>query len=184
MIISKKKKIAVANCWLNSWSCAGIYSLLHLVSERLLADVLVASNLTSYFSFFVFIIDSYQGTVPDIKKCQEALSDTQKVISEAVDTLSSRNFIQMFVVSAMLFFVISPVIFPVADNSPLSLHHVAGKILYVIRIATTVFLSGFLFYLILNMRDEYSAYRSAQQMIDIQLKQISPRKRMTGNSCL
>lgn len=150
----------------------------------LLADVLVASNLTSYFSFFVFIIDSYQGTVPDIKKCQEALSDTQKVISEAVDTLSSRNFIQMFVVSAMLFFVISPVIFPVADNSPLSLHHVAGKILYVIRIATTVFLSGFLFYLILNTRDEYSAYRSAQQMIDIQLKQISPRKRMTGNSCL
>lgn len=130
-------------------------------------------------SFFLFT-DSFQGTVPDTKKSQEALSDTQKVISKAIDNLSSRNFLQIFIACAMFIFVISPVIFPTSEHSPLSLHHVAGKILYLVRIFMTVILSGFTFYLILNTRDEYSAYRSVQQMIDIQLKQISPRKRMKG----
>ena len=135
------------------------------------------------FSFLFCFLDSFQGAVPDIKKSQEALSDTQKVISEAIHTLSSWNFLQIFVACAMMFFVISPVIFPIAEQSPLSLHHVAGKILYLVCIVTTVILAGFVFYLVLNSRDEYSAYTSAQQMIDIQLKQISPRKRMKGNSC-
>lgn len=130
-------------------------------------------------SFFLFT-DSFQGTVSDTKKSQEALSDTQKVISKAIDNLSSRNFLQIFIACAMFIFVISPVIFPASEHSPLSLHHVAGKILYLVRIFMTVILSGFMFYLILNTRDEYSAYRSVQQMIDIQLKQISPRKRMKG----
>ena len=113
-----------------------------------------------------------------MKRSQEALSDTQNVITKAIDNLSSKNYLQIFVACAMLFFVILPVICPVGDHSSLSLHHVTGKILYLVRLFTTVILSGFMFYLILNMRDEYSAYRSVQQMIDIQLKQISPRKRM------
>ena len=122
--------------------------------------------------------DSFQGTSPDTKRSQEALSDTQKVISKAIDNLSSTNYLQVFVACVMLFFVVSPVIFPVGEHSPLSLFHIAGKILYLIRLFTTVALSGFMFYLILNTRDEFSAYRSVQQMIDIRLKQISPRKRM------
>jgi len=122
--------------------------------------------------------DSFQGTSPDTKRSQEALSDTQKVISKAIDNLSSTNYLHVFVACVMLFFVLSPVIFPVGEHSTLSLFHVAGKILYLIRIFTTVTLSGFMFYLILNTRDEFSAYRSVQQMIDIKLKQISPRKRM------
>jgi len=122
--------------------------------------------------------DSIQGTGPDMKTSQEALSDSQKVISKAIDNLSSRNYLQILFACAMLFFVISPVFFPVGEQSPLSLHHVAGKILYLARIFTTVILSGFTFYLILNTRDEYSAYRSVHQMIGIQLNQISPRKQM------
>jgi len=120
--------------------------------------------------------DSIHRTGPNVKKSQEALSDTKKVISKAIDNLSSQNYFQIFITCAMLFFVISPVFFPVGEHSPLSLHHVAGKILYLVRIFTTVILSGFMFYLILNTRDEYSAYRSVQQMIAIQLNQISPRK--------
>lgn len=129
-------------------------------------------------------IDSFQGTVPDMKKSQEALSDTQKVISGAINTLSSGNYLWIFVACAMLFFVILPVMFPAAEHSPLSLYHATGKILYLVRIVTTVFLSSFLFYLIFNTREEYSVYKNVQQMIEIQLKQISPRKRTTGNSCL
>lgn len=125
--------------------------------------------------------DSTGGTLPDIKKSQEALSDTQKVMCEAIDTTTSQNYLQIFFVCAMLFFVISPIFFPVTEHSPLSLHHAVGKILYLVRIVTTVVLAGFLFYLILNAREEYSAYKSAHQMIEIQLKQISPRKRMKGN---
>ena len=132
-----------------------------------------------FWSCKIFLFtDSIQGTGPDVKRSQEALSDTQKVISKAIDNLSSRNYFQIFVACVMLLFVISPVILPVGEHSPLSLHHVAGKILYLVRIFTTIILSGFTFYLILNRRDEYSAYRSVQQMIGIQLKQISPRKRM------
>lgn len=122
--------------------------------------------------------DSIQEAGPDVKKSQEALSDTQEVISKALDNLSSQNYFQIFVACVMLLFVISPIIFPVGEHSPLSLHHVAGKILYLVRIFTTIILTGFIFYLILNTRDEYSAYRSVQQMIGIQLNQISPRKRM------
>ena len=129
-----------------------------------------------------FLLDSTGGTLPDIKKSQEALSDTQKVMCEAIDTTTSQNYLQIFFVCAMLFFVISPIFFPVTEHSPLSLHHAVGKILYLVRIVTTVVLAGFLFYLILNAREEYSAYKSAHQMIEIQLKQISPRKRMKGNS--
>ena len=124
------------------------------------------------------LTDSIQGTGPDVEKSQEALSDTQKVISKAIDNLSSQNYLQILVACAMLFFVISPVFFPVGEHSSLSLYHVAGKILYLVRIFATIILSGFTFYLILNTRDEYSAYRSVQQMIGIQLNQISPRKRM------
>lgn len=122
--------------------------------------------------------DSIQEAGPDVKKSQEALSDTQEVISKALDNLSSQNHFQIFVACVMFLFVISPIIFPVGEHSPLSLHHVAGKILYLVRIFTTIILTGFIFYLILNTRDEYSAYRSVQQMIGIQLNQISPRKRM------
>ena len=113
-----------------------------------------------------------------MKKSQEALSEAQKVISKAIDNLSSRNYFRIFVACAMLFFVVSPVVFTVGEHSPLSLHHVAGKILYLARIFITIILCGFTFYLIFNTRDEYSAYRSVQQMIGIQLNQISPRKRM------
>ena len=135
-------------------------------------------------SNLLFVLDTLQGTIPDIKKNQEALSETQTVISAALDRLSSYNYLQTFFACAMCFFVISPIFFPVTQHSPLSLHHAAGKILYLFRLVTTVILSGYFFYLIFDTRLEYSAYKSVKQMIDIQLKQISPRKRMKGNSCL
>lgn len=153
-----------------------------MANDRLLACCLEQPY--KYRYLFFFLIDSFQATVVDIKKSQEALADSQHVISEAIGTLSSQNVFQMFIACAMLFFIISPLFFPAADHSMLSLHHVAGKILYLVRILTTFILSGFLFYLLFNTPDEYSAYRSVQQMIDIQLKQISPRKRMKGNSRL
>ena len=135
-------------------------------------------------SNLLFVLDTLQGTIPDIKKNQEALSETQTVISAALDRLSSYNYLQTFFACAMCFFVISPIFFPVTQHSLLSLHHAAGKILYLFRLVTTIILSGYFFYLIFDTRLEYSAYKSVQQMIDIQLKQISPRKRMKGNSCL
>lgn len=132
----------------------------------------------------LFLLDSAQGTVLDVKRSQEALSDTQKVITAAIDTLARQNYLQIFIACIMLLFVISPILYPVTTHSPLSLHQTVGKILYLARIVTTVILAGFLFYLIFNARVEYSAYKSVQQMINIQLKQISPRKRMEGNSHL
>lgn len=139
--------------------------------------------LVHWFNLF-FVLDTSQATIPDIKKSQEALSETQTVISATLDSLSSHNYLQTFFACAMCFFVISPIFFPATLHSPLSLHHAVGKILYLFRLVTTVILSGYFFYLIFNTRLEYSAYKSVQQLIDIQLKQISPRKRMKGNSCL
>ena len=138
-----------------------------------------------HISSFIWIFaDSLLKTAPDIKKCQEALSDTQAVVSDAINSLSPHNIFRILIACAMLIFIISPVMFPVTDNSLLSLHHAVGKILYLVRVFTTVILSGFLFYLIFNVREEYSVYKSVHQMVDIQIKQISPRKRMKGNSCL
>ena len=125
-----------------------------------------------------------QATEPDTGRVAEALSDTHKVISAAIDNLASPNYLQIFIALAMLLFVISPILFPVSQDSLLSLHQTAGKVLCLVRVATTVVLTGFLFYLIFNAREEYSAYKSVLQMIDIQMKQISPRERMSENSHL
>ena len=138
------------------------------------------ANLTLMF----FFVDSGPKAISDVKKYQEALRNAQDVLSNATDTLSHRNMFSILIVSAMLIFVMSPVIFPVTDSSSWSLHHIGGKCLHVARIITTIILSGFMFYLIFNVREEYSAYKNIQQMIDIQMKQINPRKRMNGKSGL
>lgn len=137
-------------------------------------EMIMASQVISFF-----LLDSVQATEPDTRRVQEALSDTHKVISAAIDNLASPNYLQIFIACAMLLFVISPILFPVSQDSLLSLHQIAGKVLCLVRIAITVVLTGFLFYLIFNAREEYSAYKSVLQMIDIQLKQISPRNRMS-----
>ena len=72
--------------------------------------------------------------------------------------------------------------FPAAEHSRFSLHHVFGKILYLIRIIGTFLASGFLFYGIFNVRDEYSVYKAVQEMINVQLKKMCNRKRMKENS--
>lgn len=122
--------------------------------------------------------------MPDPRTVQETLLDTQKVISTAMDTLASPNYLRIFIACSMLFFIISPILFPVDQDSMLSLHHTVGKIIHLVRIVTTIVFSGFLFYLIFNTREEHSVYKNVHQMIDIQLKQISPRKRIRENSKL
>ena len=139
----------------------------------------MASQVISFF-----LLDSTQETEPDTRRIQETLSDTQKVISAAIDNLAGRNYLQIFIACAMLLFVISPILYPVSQDSSLSLHLIAGKILCLVRIVTTVVLIGFLFYLIFNAREEYSAYKSVLQMINIQMKQVNPRTGMRENSHL
>ena len=72
--------------------------------------------------------------------------------------------------------------FPAAEHSQLSLHHIVGKILYLVRIVAAIIASGFLFHGVINMRNEFSVYKAVQKMIDVQLTQINPKKRMKGNS--
>lgn len=60
--------------------------------------------------------------------------------------------------------------FTAAEHSHFSLHHIFGKILYLVRIIATVLASGFLFYGIINVREEYSVYKTVQEMIDVQMK--------------
>ncbi|XP_068710621.1 putative neutral sphingomyelinase isoform X2 [Montipora foliosa] len=117
--------------------------------------------------------DGVQGAVPETHRIQEVLAASHKVISTALDALASPQYMQIFIACIMLFFVISPILFPVSKDSPLSLHCTLGKFLYLIRMIITVILSGFLFYLIFNSREEYSVYKGVLQMIDLHLKRIS-----------
>ena len=134
-----------------------------------------------FISFF-FFQDSFQAAVSISSKGREALSETQKIIASAIDALSRRQNLQVFVACALLLFAVYPVMFPAAEHSRFSLHHVFGKILYLIRIIGTFLASGFLFYGIFNVRDEYSVYKAVQEMINVQLKKMCNRKRMKENS--
>ena len=126
-----------------------------------------------HLSISFFSLDGVQGAVPETQRIQEALAASHKVISTALDALASPQYMQIFIACIMLFFVISPILFPVSEDSPLSLHCTLGKFLYLIRMIITVILSGFLFYLIFNSREEYSVYKGVLQMIDLHLKRIS-----------
>ncbi|XP_058953535.2 putative neutral sphingomyelinase [Pocillopora verrucosa] len=126
--------------------------------------------------------DSFQTAVSISSKGREALSETQKIIAGAIDALSRRQNLQVFLACALLLFAVYPVMFPAAEHSRFSLHHVFGKILYLIRIIGTFLASGFLFYGIFNVRDECSVYKAVQEMINVQLKKMCNRKRMKENS--
>lgn len=141
-------------------------------------------NLCIIFIKFIsfFFQDSFQTAVSISSKGREALSETQKIIAGAIDALSRRQNLQVFVACALLLFAVYPVMFPAAEHSRFSLHHVFGKILYLIRIIGTFLASGFLFYGIFNVRDEYSVYKAVQEMINVQLKKMCNRKRMKENS--
>lgn len=125
--------------------------------------------------------DPAETDEPEIHRVKEVLTETCSVVSAAIDALPSLNFKQISFIFFMLFFILSPILFPVSEDSPLSLHFILGKLLHLICIIITVILSGFLFYLVLNSREEYSVYKNVLQVIDIQLKHISPQKRVKEN---
>ena len=112
---------------------------------------------------------------------KEVLTETCSVVSAAIDALPGLNFKPISYIFFMLFFILSPILFPCCEDSPLSLHFIFGKLLHLICIIVAVILSGFLFYLVLNSREEYSVYKNVLQVIDIQLKRINPQKRVKEN---
>ena len=134
----------------------------------------------SCFCFFISL-DPAEAVEPDTHRVKEVLTETCSVVSAAIDALPSLNFKQISFIFFMLFFILSPILFPVSEDSALSQHCIFGKLLHLVCIIITVILSGFLFYLVLNSREEYSVYKNVLQVIDIQLKRINRQKRVKEN---
>ena len=69
-----------------------------------------------------------------------------------------------------------PVVFPPSSGSQFSMEASLGKLLYIARIIATFFLAGNLYFIILNTREEWSAYTAVEKEIKIKMNQSSPAR--------
>ena len=64
-----------------------------------------------------------------------------------------------------------PLVFPPSPDSQFSMEATLGKLFYVGRIIATIFLAGNLYFIILNTREEWSAYTAVEKAIMIKMNQ-------------
>jgi sensor histidine kinase YesM len=107
----------------------------------------------------------------DVKKIQqEVLREVMNIAQDGMDSISNGKLTTFLLVGILAIFIFSPLAYAPSYSSVFNILRPLGKILYLFRFLCAMFLTGLLFYVIFNGRDERKAYQNVQHEIKLQMK--------------
>ncbi|XP_031574787.1 putative neutral sphingomyelinase [Actinia tenebrosa] len=104
------------------------------------------------------------------KKCEEVLQEIMNVTQHEIDSISNARLTTCLLIFLLAVFIFSPLVYSAGFSSAFHILRPLGKMVYVLRFLSTVFLTGVLFYVIFNSRDELKAYQNVQHEVKLQMK--------------
>ncbi|XP_048579092.1 putative neutral sphingomyelinase isoform X2 [Nematostella vectensis] len=108
-------------------------------------------------------------------KVIETLSEISSLMNSKLDSPPYHHR-SSALIALLLMFIFLPVFLPEGTFLSLSLHTYLGVALYLGRVLCTVLVTALVFYVVLNDRDEYHAYKDVYEAVNLRLLHSKTRK--------